>query len=91
MEIGFDQSTVDYSLVTHIKGDKVTHLLVYVDDIIITGSNNYGYGLLGCKPSSYQWIEMYTLDSGDSELLKDPTTYKRLVGKLIYLLITRVD
>lgn len=31
------------------------------------------------------------MESDDTTILKDPTPYRRLVGKLIYLLITRVD
>lgn len=31
------------------------------------------------------------MDDDNVELLKDPTPYRRLVEKLIYLLITRVD
>lgn len=40
LKIKFDQSIVDYSLFTHNENGEITHLLVYIDDIIITGSNN---------------------------------------------------
>lgn len=140
VEMGFKQSLVDYSLFTHTTGNKITHLLVYVDGIIITGNNNEvmmmlkkklqeafyikdlgklrfflglellylpqgihisqrkyvldtlkDYGLLGCKPSTIPMDRTSHIEADDSETLKDPTTYRRLVRKLIYLLITRVD
>jgi len=57
-------------------------------------------GLSGCKPSVIP-IEQNTkltsvdydagMSSSDDPLLKDPTSYQRLVGKLIYLTMTRPD
>ena len=37
---GFQQSISDYSLFTYIKGPTSIFILVYVDDIIITGNND---------------------------------------------------
>nr|KYP60469.1 Copia protein [Cajanus cajan]KYP68076.1 Copia protein [Cajanus cajan] len=39
-EIGFQQSYVDYSLFSYLKGDVSIHVLIYVDDLIITGSSS---------------------------------------------------
>ncbi|CAM8928769.1 unnamed protein product [Rhodiola kirilowii] len=48
-------------------------------------------GLLGCKPSTIPMDTKHKLSLSTSELLSDPTSYKRLVGKLIYLTVTRPD
>ena len=37
--MGFVQSKFDYSLFTHTQGASFTVLLVYVDDILLTGNN----------------------------------------------------
>nr|GEZ73193.1 ribonuclease H-like domain-containing protein [Tanacetum cinerariifolium] len=41
-EHGFEQYKFDYSLYTKKNGDKFIALLVYVDDIVITGNNDVG-------------------------------------------------
>jgi len=136
---GFVQSKADYSLFTRRKGKSFTTLLIYVDDILITGNDvnaistlkqflhsrfrikdlgNLKYflgievsrskkgisisqrkytleilkdnGLSGSKPLNFPMEQNVKLsDSG--ELLKDPSQYRRLVGRLIYLTITRPD
>jgi hypothetical protein len=37
--IGFCQSKADYSLFTQVKGTSLTIVLLYVDDMVITGNN----------------------------------------------------
>ncbi|RVW15472.1 Retrovirus-related Pol polyprotein from transposon RE1 [Vitis vinifera] len=136
---GFVQSKADYSLFTCRKGKSFTALLIYVDDILITGNDVnaivalkqflHGHfrikdlgdlkyflgievsrskkdisipqrkytleilkdgGFLGAKPVNFP-MEQNTKLSDSGELLKDPSQYRRLVGRLIYLTITRPD
>lgn len=46
LNIGFIQSKTDYSLFHKGKGDDYVCLLVYVDDIIITGASQQGIASL---------------------------------------------
>ncbi|RVW70673.1 Retrovirus-related Pol polyprotein from transposon RE1 [Vitis vinifera] len=136
---GFVQSKADYSLFTYRKDKSFTALLIYVDDILITGNDvnaivalkqflhshfrikdlgdlKYFLGIevsrskkgisisqrkytleilkdggfLGAKPVNFP-MEQNTKLSDSGELLKDPSQYRRLVGRLIYLTITRPD
>ncbi|CAA7055524.1 unnamed protein product [Microthlaspi erraticum] len=48
-------------------------------------------GLLGCKPVSTPIVENHKLASDESSLLLDPKKYRRLVGRLVYLCITRPE
>ncbi|XP_061336489.1 uncharacterized mitochondrial protein AtMg00810-like [Gastrolobium bilobum] len=48
-------------------------------------------GSLGCKPQSTPMEANLKLSSDSGELLSDPTSYRRIIGKLLYLTITRPD
>ncbi|KAM2468135.1 hypothetical protein PS1_009864 [Malus domestica] len=48
-------------------------------------------GLLGVKPAKVPMELDLVLTTTGGDALKDPTRYRRLVGKLIYLTITRPD
>ena len=49
------------------------------------------YGLANAKPLSLPMESNLKLTTDKGELLSDPSKYQRLVGKLIYLTITRPD
>ncbi|XP_074293736.1 uncharacterized protein LOC141620880 [Silene latifolia] len=48
-------------------------------------------GLLGSKPATVPMDEKHDLESSLTPLFSDPTQYRRLVGKLIYLTLTRPE
>ncbi|XP_019094441.1 PREDICTED: uncharacterized protein LOC109129883 [Camelina sativa] len=139
-DYGFVQSLADYSLFTYEQGAVRIHILIYVDDLIIAGSNEdatakfkdylascfkmkdlgelkyflgieiarnesgmylcqrkYALdiiaetGLLGCKPVNFPLDQNHSLQFSKSRILSDPTPYRRLLGRLIYLGVTRLD
>jgi len=137
---GFQQSQKDHSLFCfHQKGVQLA-VLVYVDDLVITGNNSddihsfkkylhkcfhmkdlgrlkyflgvevarspFGIflcqrkyaldiitetGLLSAKPASTPCEENHRLGLATGPPLIDPSSYRRLVGRLIYLCFTRPD
>lgn len=137
---GFLQSFSDYSLFTYTKGSVQINVLVYVDDIIISGNDSAALkafkaylsacfhmkdlgvlkyflgievarnpsglflcqrkytldiiseaGLLGAKPASFSMEQHHKLAHATGALLVDPLPYRRLLGRLIYLAVTRPD
>ena len=48
-------------------------------------------GYLGCKPATTPMDPNLKLSHEDGDLIDDPTRYRRLIGKLLYLTITRPD
>ncbi|CAM8953513.1 unnamed protein product [Rhodiola kirilowii] len=140
VEFGFKPSLNDYSLFTLTKGSDFLILLVYVDDVIITGTSDtliaafkqyihdqfrikdlghlkYFLGLevarstdgiflnqrkytlelleehhlTDCKPAKTPMKTKHSLSLSTAPLLADSLHYRRLIGKLIYLTITRPD
>jgi hypothetical protein len=140
LNAGFSQSMADYSLFILKQGDSLTFVLVYVDDIIISGNDNSAIqhvkhlleksffikdlgklkyflgievarskkgiflsqrkytldilkdtGLIGGRVSPFPMAQHLHLSSTDGTLLPDPSPYRRLVGRLIYLTVTRPD
>ncbi|RVX16620.1 Retrovirus-related Pol polyprotein from transposon RE2 [Vitis vinifera] len=115
-EFGMFRSTADHSVFYyHNSSRQCIYLAVYVDDIVITGSDQNGIeiaqsssgvvlsqrkyaldileetGMLGCKPVDTPMDPNVKLIPGQGEPLGDPGRYRRLVGKLNYLTITRPD
>lgn len=139
-QFGFKQSNSDHTLFLSHSSTGCTTLLVYVDDILITGSNSTviqqvkGYlatqfkikdlgplrcflgieaarsssdiylnqrkytldilkevGLTGAKPSKVPMEQNHKLLASNSAPLQNVNAYRRLVGRLIYLTITRPD
>jgi hypothetical protein len=137
---GFSQSHSDHSLFVQEKGSTLTIVLIYVDDIIITGNNDSAIqdiklflqkqfhikdlgklkyflglevarskagivisqrkytleiiddvGFLGAKPVDFPMEQNLRLTNDQGEILNDASHYRRLVGRLIYLTITRPD
>ena len=48
-------------------------------------------GLLGARPAEFPMEQNLKLTTTDGELLNDSTKYRRLLGRLIYLTVTRPD
>ncbi|KAL1190609.1 Retrovirus-related Pol polyprotein from transposon RE2 [Cardamine amara subsp. amara] len=137
---GFVQNVSDYSLFILENGDMRLHVLVYVDDIIISGSSaaliakfkhylsscfhmkdlgalryflgievargpqgvylcqrKYALdiisetGLLGVQPVSFPLEQNHKLAIAEGKPLLNPSPYRRLVGRLIYLVNTRPE
>ena len=135
------RSTTNHSVFYHhIYNGQCIYLIVYMDDIVVTGSDHddiqklkqYLFshfqrkdlgklkyflgievtqsnfrvvisqrkytldiladtGMLDCKPVDTPIDSNVKLVSGQGESLRDPGRYRRLVGKLNYLIITRSD
>ncbi|CAM8901980.1 unnamed protein product [Rhodiola kirilowii] len=140
LQFGFVQSLNDYSRFTLQSGQDFIVLLVYVDDVVLTGTSlvlieaikafihdkfkikdlgtlkyflglevarhstgiflhqrKYTIdlltenGLLDCKPAKTPLPVKHQLSLSEASPLDDPMVYRKLVGKLIYLTITRPD
>ncbi|RVW25919.1 Retrovirus-related Pol polyprotein from transposon RE2 [Vitis vinifera] len=110
-EFGMLRSTVDHSVFYHHNSmGQCIYLVVYVDDIVITGSDQDGIQKLKQHLFTYfqtkdlgklkYFLGIEIAQSSSSVVLSqrktggplgDPGRYRRLVGKLNYLTITRPD
>nr|KYP76764.1 Copia protein [Cajanus cajan] len=137
---GFAQSSSDHLLFTLQRERVQLYVLVYVDDLVISGNDNAAIkvfklylnacfhmkdlgmlkyflgievarnstgiflcqrkyaldiisevGLLGAKPASFPMDQHHQLPLAKGALLPDPERYHRLVGRLIYLSVTRPE
>ncbi|RVX21356.1 Retrovirus-related Pol polyprotein from transposon RE2 [Vitis vinifera] len=121
-EFGMFRNTANHSVFYHHNSSgQCIYLVVYVDDIVITGSDQNSIqklkqhifthfqtkdlgklkkyaldileetGMLDCKPVDTPMDPNVKFIPRRGELLGDPGRYRRLVGKLNYLTITRPD
>ena len=140
LQMGFMQSKSDYSMFIHSQGTSFTVLLVYVDDILLTGNDancvtalkkflddQFGLkdlgtlryflglevartdagisltqrkyaleilqdtGFIGSKPVQFPMEQNLKLSKHEGALLEEPGMYRRLIGRLLYLTLTRPD
>lgn len=47
--------------------------------------------MIGCKPIKSHMEQQLKSSKGEGELLRDSSQYKRLIGKLMYLTLSRLD
>lgn len=138
ISLGFRHSKADYSLYFKVTDNTITPVLIYVDDILISGncraavnelkaelSTHFNmrdmgpvsyflgleidrseagffisqkkyvlnlikeFGMMKASPLKVPMDSHINLSANKGELLEDPSTYQRLMGKLIYITITR--
>ncbi|GFY96881.1 dihydroxyacetone kinase [Actinidia rufa] len=96
LSMGFQQCHSDHTcFIRRQSQGRCIIISVYVDDIIITGDDASSIvqdtGMLGCRPASTPMVPNLKISAESGELLPDPSIYQRLVGRLIYLMNTRLD
>jgi len=135
---GFQTFDADFSLYVKKTNHGIVVIVIYVDDLIITGDNDVDifnlkkllkqkfemkdlgelryflgieliqspkgiwllqrqyvlnklaeYGMTGCKPISIPLEQNVKLSADEGDLVEDTTIYRRIMGSLIYMTITR--
>ncbi|GKB33099.1 retrovirus-related pol polyprotein from transposon TNT 1-94 [Tanacetum coccineum] len=100
--LGYVQSKHNYSLFVKQKQGTFTAALVYVDDVLITRDSETeirkyivdllsDIGLTAAKPATFLLPTELKLSLNKGTPLEDPSTYRKLVGRLLYLTMTRPD
>ncbi|GKV47195.1 hypothetical protein SLEP1_g54115 [Rubroshorea leprosula] len=84
LDMGFQQSYADYSLFTLTQGIYLCQRK-YTLDLLNDAS------FLGTQTTETLMEQNLKLTPSDGSLLEDPSLYRRLVGRLIYLTIMRPD
>lgn len=96
---GLTRSEIDYSIFYRHSSSLCIYLVIYMDDILITGSDQVGiqklkehlHHMANYKPTDTPMDPNIEILSGQGEPFSDPKRYRRLVGKLNYLTVTRLD
>ncbi|XP_026387812.1 uncharacterized protein LOC113282888 [Papaver somniferum] len=97
---GFIQSYADYSLFTLRQGENSINVLVFVDDLIIVGNNSAAIATFKTYLSRcfhmkdlgpLKYFLGIEISRDDGPLYSDSSQYRRLIGRLIYLTITRPE
>ncbi|CAL8102601.1 unnamed protein product [Prunus armeniaca] len=106
-KFGYRQANIDHTLFIKHKASKVTLLIIYVDDTIVTGDDTIeieelqkplakyvmdllaNTGMLDCKPADTLIVENHKLGVYVDQVPTNRERYQRLVGRLIYLSLTR--
>ncbi|KAF3672690.1 putative eukaryotic translation initiation factor 3 subunit K-like [Capsicum annuum] len=107
LEFGMIRSGADHLVFyRHSEPNLCIHLVVYVDDIVIIGNDQDGIvvsqhnyvldileetGTMGCLSIDTPMDPNAKLLPRQGEPLSDPGRYRRLVGKLNYLTVTKPD
>ncbi|MCH81484.1 retrovirus-related Pol polyprotein from transposon TNT 1-94 [Trifolium medium] len=107
---GYTQSKADYSLFTKKSSVGFTAILVYVDDLVLGGTDMNeitqlkslldtkfsikdlgNLNLLATKPCPTPMQPHLQLHKSSGHPLSEPTTYRRLIGGLLYLTHSRPE
>ncbi|KAK4408085.1 Retrovirus-related Pol polyprotein from transposon RE2 [Sesamum angolense] len=98
---GFTQSPHDHYLFTLRKDSLFLALIVYVDDVLLTGTyvtqRKYLQDIIhdcqldNAKPTSTPLPAGIKFDASSGSSLASPERYRRLVGRLLYLGLSRPD
>ncbi|KAF8397298.1 hypothetical protein HHK36_016211 [Tetracentron sinense] len=91
---GFHSSTADPYLFLRVHNPQLIILLLYVDDIVLTGSDMaHVHQLISQLQQEFDMKDLVSskLPPSDSPLLSDPTEYRKIVGALQYLSFSRPD
>nr|GEV04349.1 retrovirus-related Pol polyprotein from transposon TNT 1-94 [Tanacetum cinerariifolium] len=102
----YTQSKTDYSLFVKKEGTSFIVVLVYVDDLLITGNDESQINSLKAQLSSvfhmkdwenriifWDWksANLLMLQTDVGTPLQDSEVYRRFIGKLIYITVIRPD
>nr|PNR50667.1 hypothetical protein PHYPA_009853 [Physcomitrium patens] len=97
----FGRTKADYSLYLLRDNKGITILILYVNDLLITGSSNNKitwiknqlilkeFGMEVCTPSSTPMTEGFNLDREDDSPQVDAKRFQKLVGMFIHLVNTK--
>ncbi|XP_016191716.1 uncharacterized protein LOC107632562 [Arachis ipaensis] len=93
--MGFAATKSDVSLLYRSNVSATVFLLIYVDDIIVTGTSadaiSEKAGIDNCKSRPTPMTSNLKLPANEGELFANPRLYRSIVGSLQYLTMTRPE